>query len=300
MLNRLLNYVEIKTKITSLFAFLMSLAFLFYKESLINWPLTLLFFVSMFLFDLTTTAINNYIDTKTNGLNLPFERKRAKWIIYLLLGASIGSGLALVAMTDVVVLMIGGLCFLTGVFYTYGPIPISRQPWGELLSGVFYGLWIPFLILYINLPEGSLLTLHFDKTAIELSLPILPLVSLGLLAVVPTCTTANIMLANNICDVEKDIRVKRYTLPYYIGDKALTLFAALYYLAYGAILLQVLTGMLSWVCLLTLLTLPTVHKKIRMFMQHQEKATTFMVSIVNYVLLMGSFTATLLLSGLVS
>lgn len=300
MLNRLLNYVEIKTKITSLFAFLMSLAFLFYKESLINWPLTLLFFVSMFLFDLTTTAINNYIDTKTNGLNLPFERKRAKWIIYLQLGASIGSGLALVAMTDVVVLMIGGLCFLTGVFYTYGPIPISRQPWGELLSGVFYGLWIPFLILYINLPEGSLLILHFDKTAIELSLPILPLVSLGLLAVVPTCTTANIMLANNICDVEKDIRVKRYTLPYYIGDKALTLFAALYYLAYGAILLQVLTGMLSWVCLLTLLTLPTVHKKIRMFMQHQEKATTFMVSIVNYVLLMGSFTATLLLSGLVS
>ena len=30
---------------------------------------------------------------------------------------------------------------------------------------------------------------------------------------------ANIMLANNICDVEEDIINNRFTLPYYLGKK---------------------------------------------------------------------------------
>lgn len=64
MVNSFLSYVEIKTKITSIFAFLMTIAYLFYINQPIDWNLTLIFFGAMFLFDLTTTAINNYIDTK--------------------------------------------------------------------------------------------------------------------------------------------------------------------------------------------------------------------------------------------
>ena len=132
-----MSYVEIKTKITSVFAFLMTLAYLFSIGRSINLDKTLIFFAAMFLFDLTTTAINNYVDTKTNDQVLQFGRKTAFAIIIMLFTLSAALGLYLAYITDVVVLILGGLCFLCGVFYTYGPIPISRQPLGELFSGLF-------------------------------------------------------------------------------------------------------------------------------------------------------------------
>ncbi|HKL99706.1 MAG TPA: prenyltransferase, partial [Mobilitalea sp.] len=72
MLHRFFDYIEIKTKITSTFAFLMTISFLLYRKEQINWGLTGLFFGAMFIFDLTTTAINNYIDTKNNHQTLQF------------------------------------------------------------------------------------------------------------------------------------------------------------------------------------------------------------------------------------
>jgi 1,4-dihydroxy-2-naphthoate octaprenyltransferase len=130
----------------------MTIAFLLYQKQTIHWGLTLLFFAAMFLFDLTTTAINNYIDTKNNHQTLQFTRRTALIIIYVLFGISTALGLTLAYFTDIVILLVGGICFLCGVFYTYGPVPISRQPLGEVLSGVFYGLLIPFILLYINSP----------------------------------------------------------------------------------------------------------------------------------------------------
>ncbi|HPP36761.1 MAG TPA: UbiA family prenyltransferase, partial [Clostridiales bacterium] len=221
MIKRFLSYVEIKTKITSTFAFMLTIAFLLYDGRPIDWLRTLVFFFSMFLFDLTTTAINNYIDTKTNDQVLQFERRTALAIILILFAMSTALGLYLAYLTDIVVLLLGGLCFLTGVFYTYGPVPISRMPLGEVMSGLFYGLFIPFLLLYINMPEGTYLTLGLGRESIRLELNVMPLISVLLLAVTPICTTANIMLANNTCDVEKDVKVRRYTLPYYLGKKAL-------------------------------------------------------------------------------
>ena len=137
MVKRFLDYVEIRTKITSTFAFLMTIALLVYQKQSIDWKLTLVFFASMFLFDLTTTAINNYIDTKTNDQTLQFERKTALFIIYALFGISTALGLYLAIMSDIVILLVGGLCFICGIFYTYGPLPISRMPLGEFFSGLF-------------------------------------------------------------------------------------------------------------------------------------------------------------------
>ena len=39
----------------------------------------------MFLFDLTTTAINNYVDTKTNNQVLQFKRRAALTVILVML-----------------------------------------------------------------------------------------------------------------------------------------------------------------------------------------------------------------------
>jgi len=125
----------------------------------------------MFTFDLTTTAINNYIDTKTNEQILPFSRRAAFLIILLLFAVSAAAGILLVLFTDIVVLVVGALCFLCGILYTGGPVPISRQPLGELLSGIFYGLFIPFLILYINMPTGTFFDLGADAQTVRVTPP---------------------------------------------------------------------------------------------------------------------------------
>ncbi len=298
VIGRFLNYVEIKTKITSTFAFLITMAYLFYIGNPVNWKLTLIFFASMFIFDMTTTAINNYIDTKTNHQSLDFERKTALAIIFVLLGISIALGLYLAYLSDLVVLLIGAVCFMCGILYTFGPIPISRQPLGEIFSGLFYGLLIPFILLYINLPVGTLLNLSVNFTAINLNLNIMPLITVILLSVPPVCTTANIMLSNNICDLERDIAVKRFTLPYYLGKrKGVYLFAGLYYLVYLDIILMVVLGKLPVVCLLSLITLYPVQKNINLFFKEQDKAKTFIVSIKNYVLIMGSISLLIFIGG---
>lgn len=276
------------TKITSTFTFLLTIGFLLYRKQPINWGLTLLFFAGMFLFDLTTTAINNYIDTRNNHQTLQFRRRTALFIICVLFGISTVLGLTLAYKTDIVVLLVGGICFLCGVFYTYGPVPISRTPYGEILSGMFYGLLIPFLILYINMPRGTLLTLHVNIQSVSLEIKVWPILSLLLLCVIPISLTANIMLANNICDLEKDIAVKRHTLPYYIGTKALYLFAFLYYLTYAALIAMVALRILHPVCLLALATIIPVQKNINVFFQLQDKATTFICAIKNFIVIMGA------------
>lgn len=299
MIGRFFNYIEIKTKITSIFAFLMTIAYVYYIGRPINWKLTSIFFASMFIFDLTTTAINNYIDTKTNHQTLAFSRKTAFIIILILLAVSTALGVYLAYLTDIVVLLVGALCFICGILYTFGPVPISRQPLGELLSGVFYGLLIPFIILYINLPAGTYLTLNINLQSISLNINVMPVITVILLSFIPMFTTANIMLANNICDLERDIKAKRHTLPYYLGKWSLDLFAGMYYLIYFDMAIMVLLKILSPICLLIFLTLITVQKNIKQFFKLQDKEKTFIVSIKNYILIMGSSTLLIFISGLV-
>lgn len=298
MLKRYLSFVEIQTKITSTFAFAMSLAYLAFLDQPMNWLPTGIFFASMLIFDMTTTAINNYIDTRTNDQILQFSRPAARAIIYVMLAVSTGLGLWLVALTDLVVLGVGALCFVCGVFYTFGPVPISRIPLGEVLSGVFYGLLIPFLILYINLPEGALLSIGLAEGIASLEVAIWPLVSLGLVCWAPMVCTANIMLANNICDLEKDVLVNRHTLPYYIGKRrAVTLYGLLYYSVYAVAVLLVLTDVLPLYYLLIFVTLIPVERNLRVFRKKQEKAMTFVTSIKNFVVMMSGQCIVLLLCG---
>lgn len=298
IIRRFFRFVELRTKITSLFAFFMSLAYLFYVRRPINAERTILFFCSMFLLDLTTTAINNYIDSKDDGQELPFSRGTAKLIIYVMLAAGIGLGLLLAYRTDLVVLLLGGLCFLCGVFYTWGPVPISRLPFGEFFSGVFYGLFIPFLMFYINMPSGTFLTLTADWHKISFELNLIPAFSLLLFSAGPICATANIMLANNTCDLKKDIAVGRHTLAYFLGKKTLNIFAGLYYITYLTWAAAVVLKILSPVCLLALLTIIPVHKNIRHFRNEQIKEKTFVLSVQNYILLVGGQTTAIFLSGL--
>ena len=289
-MKRLLKYVEITTKITSVFPFFLTLAYLFYTKTAINPLKTAVFFASMFIFDLTATTINNYMDTKKNHQTLQFSRRTALAITIALFVISMSLGLYLVYLTDAVVLILGVICFLFGVIYSWGPVPISHQPYGEIFSGLFYGLFIPFILLYINSPEGTYFSWAWDSAKMSLSLEFnaVPIISALLLSVLPACLTANIMLANNTCDLEKDILVKRYTLPYYLGRKALLLFAGLYYMAYASVVLTVIFRMLSPLCLAIFLTIIPVQKNINRFFNKQVKEETFIASVQNFVIIISA------------
>ncbi len=166
-----------------------------------------------------------------------------------------------------------------------------------MFSGVFQGTLIPFLLLYINLPEGTLLTLSAEE--ISLSLKVWPLLTMLLLCVIPTCLTANIMFANNICDVDADVKVNRFTLPYFLGLKhSLTLYAAIYYTAYLAPCIMVILGMLHPASLLCLLTFPVIRKNIRIFRKEQKKPDTFLTAIPNYIILMSAYCVSIFLGGI--
>jgi 1,4-dihydroxy-2-naphthoate octaprenyltransferase len=289
-MKRFFQFVEIKTKITSLFPFFMTAAWIFTLRQPLHWQATAVFFVSMFSFDLTTTAINNYTD-KTGDHELPYGRGTALSILLGLLTVSVASGLYLAMLTDIVVLLTGAVCFVCGILYSYGPVPISATPFGELLSGIFYGFFIPFLLLYINCPTGSVLSFAKEGGTLVFAVNIRTMMALLLFSVVPVFTTANIMLANNICDVQKDILVKRYTLPHYLEQNALRLFEWLYYLCYLDVVVMVLLHMLPVICLAFLLTGKIVWDNIRIFRKKQEKAETFITSVRNYIVLNGALTA---------
>ncbi|KAI4453214.1 presequence protease [Holotrichia oblita] len=138
-------------------------------------------FCSLICFDMATTAINNYIDfkkaNKKEGYGYEMhnamhryqikERDAVATIIILLILAVL-SGCLLVYRTNVIVLMLGVFSFGIGIIYTFGPIPISRTPLGELFSGGVMGLIIPFLAVYIHVSgeamreRSSLMAFGYD------------------------------------------------------------------------------------------------------------------------------------------
>ncbi len=288
-MRRFFDYTEGRTKITSLFAFATAMLYRIGQGEGIRPIPSALFFCAMLLFDLATTAINNYIDSAGNGHPLPYDRKTARHIIFALLAAAGIFGLCVSPMTDLVVLGLGTLCFACGILYTYGPLPISRMPLGEVVSGIFYGCFIPFLVVYINAPEGSIIGYGIESMRLSVSVDLPSVTAILLLGAPLTLTTAGIMLANNICDLEQDILHKRFTLLYHIGKaRAVKLYRALYRLCFLLILLAAALGVLPPISLGALLVFFGVDKNIRLFEEKQIKAETFVTSIRNFLLINGA------------
>ena len=94
-------------------------------------------------------------------------------------------------------LFIGGIGAAVVMLYSTGPLPVYRLPLGEAVSGFVMGGLIPLGVF--SCTDGKLHT--------ELLPACLPFI-IGI---------AMIMLCNNSCDIEKDRKVGRHTLPTFIG-----------------------------------------------------------------------------------
>ena len=298
-----LNLVEIQTKIASLFPFLIGTLFTYDYFGTLNWLVTGVFFASMLIFDMTTTGINNLIDYK-KATNEDYKKnhniigtanlseKGVAILLVCMLAIATGLGLWLVYLTDIFVLLIGAICFFIGIFYTYGPLPLSRLPLGEVFSGVTMGFGILFLVVYINVPHLNLIVLYINSSTglLSIHLDLVLLATIALVAIPPMLTISNIMLANNICDLEQDIKNNRHTLPYFIGkDKAVYLFEICYIAAYMAILIAFTLNLYSWYAVAVFgATLVPIYKNLAQFRAKQIKSQTFVVSIKNMVLINGA------------
>ncbi|ERI91664.1 prenyltransferase, UbiA family [Clostridiales bacterium oral taxon 876 str. F0540] len=293
-----LKFVEIQTKVASVIPFTFGTVLAFYRYSSFKLSNFLIMFVSLITFDMATTAINNYIDFKkankkegygyevhnvmgTGGIS----EKTAQKIIITLLSVATIFGLILTLRTSPVVLLIGMLCFAIGIFYTFGPIPISRMPLGEAFSGVTMGFGITFLAVFIHAYDKNIAFLSYTNNILGLGVNILEVLSIFLISLPLIGCIANIMLANNICDLEDDIENQRFTLPYYIGkNNALKLFAFLYYIGYIAIIASVVLKILPLSGLVMLITIIPVYKNIKAFQVNPSKAETFVLSVKNMVI----------------
>lgn len=293
-----LKFVELPTKVASMIPFLMGTLYALYRFEDFYVLRALFMLVSLLSFDMATTAINNYYDFKkaskkhgygyeTHNAIVHYNLKEnvvvATIVILLLLAA--GGGIALVIETGLLIFLLGGLSFLIGILYSFGPIPISRMPLGELFSGLFMGFVIIFISAYIHTDAG-VVELLIEHGWVQLQINLLEVIYLFWFSVPAILGIAGIMLANNICDIEDDIENRRYTLPVYIGKThALTLFKLLYYVSYVDLIVLLLFKVNFLLVLLVLLTLVPLRRNIAIFTENPSKETTFILAVKNFVVM---------------
>jgi 1,4-dihydroxy-2-naphthoate octaprenyltransferase len=295
---RWIKFVELSTKLLSLTPFFIGIAYSLYVNGRVNLLVTAILLVSVFFWSLTVTMINNFIDKRREGGVPHFSTGVSLTLIFGTGGASMLLGLYLTWLCGLPVLIAGVISFAVGILYSFGPISISRTPYGEIASGLTEGFLVIFLTVFVNANAGTMqyADLRFDGRTLKASLDWVNMLRLILLALPNMCCTSNIMLANNICDVERDTKNARYTLPYFIGrGNALKLYQMLYASAYLAILLAVAVGVLHPVTLAALLSAPIVFKNVKTFTGNPVKSETFVLTIKNYTLLLYGYFLTILL-----
>lgn len=297
-----LKLVEIPTKVASVIPFAFGTLYAYYHfREFHPLPFALMLF-SLLSFDMATTAINNYMDykkaLKTNGYGYEShnaivryrlsERSVIAAIVILLLIAA-ATGIVLVLNSDILVLMLGGISFLVGILYSFGPVPISRMPLGELFSGGFMGFLLLFITVFIQTDSGQLVALDLSALwdgIVSLRLNLGEIIAVCFVSAPMVAGIANIMLANNICDMDDDLENRRYTLPQYIGKRnSLLLFRALYYVSYVDVIALALLGVPLYLLLIVAATLVPVHRNLRAFDRQQLKAVTFSLSVKNFLIL---------------
>lgn len=289
-----LKFVEIKTKVASVFPYAIGLLLALYSYGELSFINSTLMFFALLMIDLSTTAINNIMDYKKaikkegygyeihNAIvqyDIPLKTAVVTVFIMLTLGTLLGTLLFL--RTDYVVLILGIISFGIGILYSYGPVPISRTPFGEIISGFFMGFLILFITFYVN-AQSNLIEFSYAQDNFIIALEIKQLIKVFIISLPIVLSISNIMLANNICDIKDDIENKRYTLPVYIGVKSSKiLFKYLYYLAF---ILNVI-GIIIWKwpveVSLILLSYYIVFKNSKKFRESPSKKDTFEFAVLN-------------------
>ncbi|KAF1295607.1 1,4-dihydroxy-2-naphthoate polyprenyltransferase [Enterococcus sp. JM4C] len=282
-----LELVEFKAKTASVFPFFIGLCYSWYKYQSIHISYVLIYFIAMFIFNMAVDILDNYNDyhhatdvhdykEKTNIIgreNIPLPLVFRLMVGMIIVSAVLGIGLSVVVGWPL--LIMGIYCYLVGIFYSSGPRPLSSLPLGEFFSGFTMGFMISLICVYLNTYESFQWTFETVGGIILISLP-------------NTLWIANLMLANNICDLEEDEKNERYTLVHYLGKaRSIKLFVLFNVVALLSIVASVVLELAPIWVLASLLIVPIIIKQIRLFLKEQKKQTTFICAI--RILALGAF-----------
>ncbi|MFD0898649.1 UbiA family prenyltransferase [Loigolactobacillus binensis] len=294
-----LEFIRLNAKTASAIPFILGVLFSIYYFQEVNWINSVLYFIAQMAIAFFVTGFNNVQDYKlavdkhyrdTYNIigreHLSPRRALNLMLFFLVLACTLG--VVLVWRTNLLLLFMGGAGIFITIFYTYGPIPFSRFPLGELLSGVAEGFGVFFITIYINVLPQKIMGLFFNWPNFNLSGNLLVIIVIILAGLPNIFTVGNVMFADNMSDLPQDIRNKRFTLPYYMGIKrSLVLYSWLLYLCFVCVTLSVVLGVLPPESLLVWLVLPTILKNIRTFRKEQVKETTFETAIQNLMFFQG-------------
>ncbi|MBO0428429.1 prenyltransferase [Vagococcus fluvialis] len=273
--------VELKAKTASIFPFLMGFLYSWYHYNQIYWGNMLIFFISMVLFNMAVDIMDNYMDYhnatdvhdykhETNIIgreNLSLSLVRNMMWGFIIVSALMGIYLA--SQTSWVILWLGMFSYAMGIFYSAGPKPLSSLPVGEVTSGLTMGVVIPLICVYLNIYDIVSFDWHLIGSVTMMSLP-------------AAFSIANLMLANNTCDVEEDILNNRHTLVSYIGNKkAVTLFQILVIATFVAATISVIFKIVPLTLLLLWAIFPKVWQNTKAYSKEQIKTKTFPLAIKN-------------------
>ncbi len=213
---------------------LFGILFCAYRGLPLGIPSALMLFIACICLQSSVNTLNDYIDfikgtdSKEDNVEVSdatlvyanIDPKHALILGCAYLAAGAALGIAVCVMHEVYTpLIIGVIGAAVVVLYSGGPLPISYLPVGEFVSGFVMGGLIPLGIAACA--DGN-----FHPEILVWSLPYI----LGI---------ALIMMSNNGCDIEKDRRAGRWTLPTILGRrKTLNLYRAL---------------MVSWIALLAVM-----------------------------------------------
>ena len=211
-LRQFFGIVEIRTKIVSLSTYLLASLYVLVRTGRLDPLRASLMLVATLLVDMGTTGFNTYFDFRKGVDSAEYNREVSKVIVHegvpwgmallvslALFALAVPFGIALAILSGWPVVLIGAGCMAVGYFYTGGPRPISRTPFGELFAGGTMGSVLFILIWYIH--AGSP-----DLRVLMASLP-------------STFLIASILTVNNTCDIVGDTAAGRRTLSILLGRR---------------------------------------------------------------------------------
>lgn len=294
-----LELIRLPAKLCSFLPYLFGILYAWWGFQQFNWVNSLIYFIGQMSIALFVTGFNNvqdfykakdehYRQTQNIIGREHLSPRRILALMGLFLAIAVGAGVILVWRTNLSLLLIGGLAIFVAIFYTFGPVPLSRIPSGELLSGTVEGFGAVFIAVFVNVvPQPITLTLTGSRFALSGNLPVV--LALFLLALPIVILDGTVMFADNICDLAQDQRNQRFTLPYYLGKaRALRIYPWLPAAAFLAIVLAVGLRLLPWPVLLVVFMWPQVRRNIDRFLAVQDKAKTFNTAVNNLLMTFGS------------
>ena len=293
------EFIRLNAKAASVVPYFIGVLFSIYYFHEFHWVNSLVYLIAQVAIALFVTGFNNvqdyylakdihYRDTYNILGREHLSPRRSLNLTLAMLATAIILGLVLVIKTNLLLLFMGAAAIGVAIFYTYGPVPFSRFPLGELLSGCVEGFGVFFLSVYMNVTTPELAGFTFDWPHFALVGNLQNILVMILVGLPGIFLVANIMLADNISDLEQDIRNERYTVPYYIGKKrSLRLYDVLVLLGYVPVIISVILQILPIYQLLVLLVLPKIISNIRAFNAVQNKETTFNTAPQNLMMFQG-------------